>query len=114
MNDFSNRGFTFREVDEIPIKSFEISIMWVDKVQWSGLAKDNIIRCYRDGFSFWRGHEEDLKEWFCKYENVIGFHQPLGLKLASPIVKIRAGDGTIDCMLGQATDYIKQYIGEMK
>tara|TARA_B100001093_G_scaffold64743_1_gene54666 strand:- start:135 stop:521 length:387 start_codon:yes stop_codon:yes gene_type:complete len=109
INDFSDRGFILRDVKYEPIKIFKVSRMWVGKVGWSEGIKKNIIRCYIDGFSFWRGQSEDKKEWFCYYKDIISFHQPLGLKSASPILTIKTKNGSVDCMLGESTDFIKDY-----
>ena len=107
-SDFSDRGFELREVYHEPVKVFQVSRMWVDKVGWSEGVKKNVVRCYHDGFSFWRGVESDGKEWFCPYSAILKYSQPFKLKSASPIITIQGSTRSIDCMMGNAADYIEE------
>ena len=106
--DFSNKGFQLRNAKLEPLKTSYETKIWIDKMGWQEGNNKLIVRCYEDGFSFWRGKFEDEQEWFCKYVNIVDFKQPLGLKFADPIVVITYQGKLFDCMLGGSANYIKE------
>lgn len=108
LNDFSDRGFIKKCVEEEPEKVFTVTKIWIDKVGWSQGIKMNVVRCYSNGFSFWRGQIKDGMEWYCSYDSIEKFYAPLGIKSASPLMTLKAEKGEIDCMLGEAADYIQE------
>ncbi len=116
--DFSNRGFTLREASNEPEKTFLVPSMWIvvpgkwiEQIGWAEGLNKNIVRCYGDGFSFWHGDIDDAKEWYCPYDIIERFKQPLKISSASPIIVIQYNQKKVECMLGNGADYIKSKLG---
>ena len=112
--DFSDEGFVFRERLPEPTKLFLVPRMWIgnggSNMGWRSGTKKCIIRCYDEGFSFWHGSIDEDKEWFACYRDIQGFKKPLKISFASSIITLSNGGGTIDCMLGEAADYIENLL----